>query len=97
MGICNGFEDVKSDKWSGNSNNDPKFLFLMFLFFVHIDTLSPNPALGASGAVFGIMAGLQVFLARNGWVMGEQGEAYSSAITQTFLINLFMGAVNPMV
>lgn len=58
---------------------------------------SPNPALGASGAVFGVMAGLYVFLARNDWVMGEQGEAYSSAITQTLLINLVMGAVNPMV
>ena len=63
----------------------------------HGGTLSPNPALGASGAVFGIMAGLQVFLAQNGWVMGELGERYSSAITQTLLINLFMGAVNPMV
>jgi len=58
---------------------------------------SPNPALGASGAVFGVMASLYVFLARNDWVMGEQGEAYSSAITQTLLINLVMGAVNPMV
>ncbi len=58
---------------------------------------SPNPALGASGAVFGVMAGLYVFLARNEWVMGQQGEAYSNAITQTLLINLFMGAVNPMV
>eukprot|EP00533_Pseudo-nitzschia_delicatissima_P006698 CAMPEP_0116087994 /NCGR_PEP_ID=MMETSP0327-20121206/5644_1 /TAXON_ID=44447 /ORGANISM="Pseudo-nitzschia delicatissima, Strain B596" /LENGTH=393 /DNA_ID=CAMNT_0003579067 /DNA_START=146 /DNA_END=1327 /DNA_ORIENTATION=- len=58
---------------------------------------SPNPALGASGAVFGVMGGLYVFLSRNDWVMGQQGEAYSSAITQTLLINLFMGAVNPMV
>jgi len=58
---------------------------------------SPNPALGASGAVFGVMASLYVFLARNDWVMGEQGEAYSNAITQTLLINLVMGAVNPMV
>lgn len=58
---------------------------------------SPNPALGASGAVFGVMASLYVFLARNDWVMGEQGEAFSSAITQTLLINLVMGAVNPMV
>jgi len=58
---------------------------------------SPNPALGASGAVFGVMASLYVFLGRNDWVMGEQGEAYQSAITQTLLINLVMGAVNPMV
>lgn len=58
---------------------------------------SPNPALGASGAVFGVMASLYVFLGRNGWVMGEQGEHYSNAITQTLLINLVLGAVNPMV
>lgn len=58
---------------------------------------SPNPALGASGAVFGVMSSMFVFLARNNWVMGEQGEAYSSAITQTLLINLVMGAINPMV
>jgi len=43
------------------------------------------------------MASFYVFLARNDWVMGQMGEAYSSAITQTLLINLVMGAVNPMV
>jgi membrane associated rhomboid family serine protease len=58
---------------------------------------TPNPALGASGAVFGVMAGFFVFLNRNDWVLGSQGEAYSSAITQTLLINLVLGAVNPMV
>jgi len=58
---------------------------------------SPNPALGASGAVFGVMASLFVFLNRNDWLMGSQGEEYSRAITQTLLINLVMGAVNPMV
>jgi len=58
---------------------------------------SPNQALGASGAVFGIMASLYVFLNRNGWLLGAQGEAYSSAITQTLLINLVFGAVSPMV
>jgi len=58
---------------------------------------SPNPALGASGAVFGVMAGLYVFLGRNDWALGAQGESYSNAITQTLLINLFLGAVNPMI
>lgn len=58
---------------------------------------SPNPALGASGAVFGVMGALYVFLNRNGWVMGEQGEAYSSAITQTLIINMVLGYINPMV
>ena len=66
-----------------------------FLFITA--TQSPNPALGASGAVFGVMASLLVFLGRNDWAMGSQGEAYQSAVTQTLLINLVMGAVNPMV
>lgn len=58
---------------------------------------SPNPSLGASGAVFGVMGGLFVFLNRNDWLLGSQGEAYSNAITQTLLINVVLGAVNPMV
>jgi uridine nucleosidase len=58
---------------------------------------SPNPALGASGAVFGVMGAMYVFLNRNDWLLGEQGEAFSSAITQTLLINLVIGYVNPMV
>ena len=57
---------------------------------------SPNPALGASGAVFGIMASLYVFLSRNDWILGAQGEAYQSSITQTLLINLVIGATSPM-
>jgi len=58
---------------------------------------SPNPALGASGAVFGVMASFYVFLNRHDWLLGRQGKAYSDAITQTLLFNLFIGAVNPMV
>ena len=68
----------------------------LLLTYLLTDTESPNPALGASGAVFGVMASFYVFLARNDWALGAQGEAYSSAITQTLLINLVMGAVNPM-
>ncbi|KAL3907991.1 MAG: hypothetical protein SGILL_008651, partial [Bacillariaceae sp.] len=58
---------------------------------------SPNNALGASGAVFGVMASMYVFLNRNDWLLGDQGEQFSSAITQTLLINLAIGYVNPMV
>jgi hypothetical protein len=58
---------------------------------------SPNPALGASGAVFGVMAGFYVFLSRHDWLLGNQGRAYSDAITQTLLINIVIGAMNPVV
>ena len=49
---------------------------------------SPNPGLGASGAVFGIMAGFYVFLSQHEWLLGRQGQAYSEAITQTLLSTL---------
>jgi membrane associated rhomboid family serine protease len=58
---------------------------------------TPNPALGASGAVFGVMGALYMFLNRNDWLMGEQGEAYSSAITQSLILNVAIGFMNPMV
>jgi membrane associated rhomboid family serine protease len=58
---------------------------------------SPNPALGASGAVFGVMAGFYVFLSRHDWLLGDQGRAYTNGITQTLLINLVIGAMNPVV
>lgn len=58
---------------------------------------SPNPALGASGAVFGVMASFYVFLSRHEWLLGRSGKSYSDAITQTLLINLALGAMNPMV
>jgi membrane associated rhomboid family serine protease len=58
---------------------------------------TPNPALGASGAVFGVLGALYVFLNRNDWLMGEQGEAYTSAITQSLILNVAIGFMNPMV
>jgi membrane associated rhomboid family serine protease len=58
---------------------------------------SPNPALGASGAVFGVMASFYVFLSRHEWLLGNAGRSYSGAITQTLFINLAIGAMNPMV
>ena len=58
---------------------------------------SPNPALGASGAVFGIVGAQLVFLSRNDWLLGRGGENMQSALLQTILINVFIGAMNPMV
>ena len=58
---------------------------------------SPNPALGASGAVFGVMSSFYIFLSRHDWLLGRQGRAYADSVTQTLLINLFLGYMNPMV
>lgn len=58
---------------------------------------SPNPALGASGAVFGVMSSFYIFLNRHDWLLGSSGKTYSDSITQTLLINLALGAMNPMV
>ena len=58
---------------------------------------SPNPALGASGAVFGVMAGFFVFLNRHDWLLGPQARQYSDSITSTLLLNLGIGFMNPVV
>lgn len=58
---------------------------------------SPNPSLGASGAVFGMVAAYYVFFLRNEWMLGRWGLQMQQAITQTIALNLIMGALNPMV
>ena len=58
---------------------------------------SPNPSLGASGAVFGVLGAFFVFLSRHEWLLGARGQAYSDAITQTVLLNLIVGAFNPVI
>ena len=58
---------------------------------------SPNPALGASGAVFGIIGAQLVFLSRNDWLLGRDGERMQNAIFQTIGLNLVLGMMNPMI
>ena len=43
------------------------------------------------------MASFYVFLSRHDWLLGSSGKAYSDGITQTLMINLVLGAMNPMV
>ena len=58
---------------------------------------SPNPSLGASGAVFGTVGAYFVFLNRNEWLLGSAGENMSTAIAQTLLFNVVLGMMNPMI
>jgi Rhomboid family len=59
--------------------------------------MSPNPALGASGAIFGVVGAYFVFVTRNEWILGSSGQAASSAMGQTILMNIVLGAMNPVI
>ena len=58
---------------------------------------SPNPALGASGAVFGVIGAYAVFLSRNEWLLGSMGESMSNRLVQTMGMNVALGFVNPRI
>ena len=58
---------------------------------------SPNPALGASGAVFGILGAYTLFLGRHEWLYGRFGESVSSRLMQTAFLNIVLGFANPSI
>jgi membrane associated rhomboid family serine protease len=59
--------------------------------------MSPNPALGASGAVFGVLGAYTTFLLRHEWLLSSAGEDMSSRLMQTAALNIVLGFVNPAI
>ena len=52
---------------------------------------SPRLALGASGAVSGIVASIYVFANRNNWYLGDSAKGISRSIMNSVLVNVFLG------
>ncbi|KAL3801215.1 hypothetical protein HJC23_012615 [Cyclotella cryptica] len=58
---------------------------------------SPNPAVGASGAIFGLVGAYYTFLSRNQELFGYAGQMQKSALLETIGMNLLLGMTNPMI
>ena len=58
---------------------------------------SPNPAVGASGAIFGLVGAYYTFLARNQHLFGYTGQMQKDALIETIGFNLLLGMTNPMI
>lgn len=58
---------------------------------------SPNPAVGASGAIFGLVGAYYTFLSRNQELFGSAGHMQKSALIETIGFNLLLGMTNPMI
>lgn len=59
--------------------------------------MSPNPSLGASGAIFGVISAYYLFLNRNGWLLGREGEQLSVNLGATMLMNIALGYMIPTI
>jgi membrane associated rhomboid family serine protease len=59
--------------------------------------MSPNPSLGASGAIFGIVGAYFTFLVQNEDLFGWQGEFLQQNLARTIGMNLIFGAVSPSI
>mmetsp|Transcript_14209 Transcript_14209/g.20300 ORF Transcript_14209/g.20300 Transcript_14209/m.20300 type:complete len:404 (-) Transcript_14209:13-1224(-) len=56
---------------------------------------SPNPSLGASGAVFGLMGAYYTFLSRNESLFGRSGQLQMESVTGTLAMNVIFGLMSP--
>ena len=58
---------------------------------------SPNPSLGASGAVFGLMGAYYSFLSQNERLLGRSGQDAMSRVSGTLAMNVIFGLASPMI
>jgi hypothetical protein len=58
---------------------------------------SPNPAVGASGAIFGLVGAYYTFLNRNEHLFGYSAQMQQSALLETIGMNVLLGLTNPMI
>eukprot|EP00550_Attheya_septentrionalis_P003758 CAMPEP_0198282992 /NCGR_PEP_ID=MMETSP1449-20131203/2686_1 /TAXON_ID=420275 /ORGANISM="Attheya septentrionalis, Strain CCMP2084" /LENGTH=319 /DNA_ID=CAMNT_0043979439 /DNA_START=198 /DNA_END=1158 /DNA_ORIENTATION=+ len=58
---------------------------------------SPNPAVGASGAIFGIAGAYFVFLQRNRDYLGREGDQQLNSVAQMIIMNVVVGSISPMI
>jgi len=58
---------------------------------------TPNPSLGASGAVFGLMGAYYAFLSRNEEIFGRSGKATMGRIASTLGMNVMFGFMMPSI
>ena len=56
---------------------------------------NPHPAVGASGAIFGLMGCLAVFVLRHRQQLGRRGDAQLQSIGRVLMMNLVLGMVFP--
>lgn len=58
---------------------------------------SPSPSLGASGAIFGLVGAMGIFLWRHQRILGEQGKSGLRSVGQTLMLNLVIGLAIPQI
>eukprot|EP00551_Chaetoceros_affinis_P010257 CAMPEP_0203677934 /NCGR_PEP_ID=MMETSP0090-20130426/30054_1 /ASSEMBLY_ACC=CAM_ASM_001088 /TAXON_ID=426623 /ORGANISM="Chaetoceros affinis, Strain CCMP159" /LENGTH=398 /DNA_ID=CAMNT_0050544981 /DNA_START=38 /DNA_END=1234 /DNA_ORIENTATION=- len=58
---------------------------------------SPNPSLGASGAVFGLMGAYYAFLSQNERILGRSGQNAMSRVSGTLAMNVLFGLSSPRI
>ena len=59
--------------------------------------MSPNPAVGASGAIFGLVGAYYTFLSRNQDLFGYSATRQKNSMIETIGFNLLLGMTNPMI